>query len=117
MNRDLGLSHKAAFVLGHKTREAMAAEPKGRPLGDEGKQAAVDGACPDWAEEYSSRLHRAEVRLVSVSDAAKLGAIPGDGLASTPRQSLTGTKQEHIMTTNSPGGRVVPNGSEVPAGE
>jgi transposase-like protein len=44
MSRDLGLSYKAAFVLGHKMREAMAAELKGRTLGGEGKEAAVDGA-------------------------------------------------------------------------
>ncbi|MDB5480158.1 MAG: family transposase [Caulobacteraceae bacterium] len=32
MSRDLGLSYKAAFVLCHKMREAMAAEMKGRQL-------------------------------------------------------------------------------------
>src|SRR5271167_1937346 len=30
LSRDLGLSYKAAFVLAHKLREAMAAEIKGR---------------------------------------------------------------------------------------
>jgi transposase-like protein len=44
MSRDLGLSYKAAFVLGHKMREAMAAEMRGRTLGGEGKTAEVDGA-------------------------------------------------------------------------
>ena len=44
MSRDLGLSYKAAFVLGHKMREAMAAEMKGRTLGGEAKTAEVDGA-------------------------------------------------------------------------
>jgi transposase-like protein len=44
MSRDLGLSYKAAFVLGHKMREAMAAEMKGRTLGGEEKIAEVDGA-------------------------------------------------------------------------
>jgi transposase-like protein len=44
MSRDLGLSYKAAFVLCHKLREAMAAEMRGRVLGGEGKVAEVDGA-------------------------------------------------------------------------
>ena len=44
MSRDLGISYKAAFVLGHKMREAMAVELKGRHLGGEGHEVAVDGA-------------------------------------------------------------------------
>jgi hypothetical protein len=44
MSRDLGLSYKSAFVLCHKMREAMAAEMRGRMIGGEGKEAAVDGA-------------------------------------------------------------------------
>ncbi len=44
MSRDLGLSYKAAFVLCHKMREAMAVEMKGRTLGGEDKIAEVDGA-------------------------------------------------------------------------
>ena len=44
MSRDLGLSYKAAFVLCHKMREAMAAEMRGRALGGEDKVAEVDGA-------------------------------------------------------------------------
>ncbi len=43
LSRDLGLSYKAAFVLCHKLREAMAAEMKGRVIGGEGKVAEVDG--------------------------------------------------------------------------
>jgi len=43
MSRDLGLSYKAAFVLCHKMREAMALELKGRTLGGAGKVAEVDG--------------------------------------------------------------------------
>jgi transposase-like protein len=43
ISRDLGLSYKAAFVLLHKLREAMAEEMKGRKLGGEGKIAEVDG--------------------------------------------------------------------------
>src|ERR1700692_4442804 len=44
MSRDLGLSYKAAFVLCHKLREAMAEEMKGRQIGDDRPEAEVDGA-------------------------------------------------------------------------
>ena len=44
MSRDLGLSYKAAFVLCHKLREAMAEELKGRQIGDDRPEAEVDGA-------------------------------------------------------------------------
>jgi hypothetical protein len=43
ISRDLGLSYKAAFVLLHKLREAMAEEMKGRKLGGEGVVAEIDG--------------------------------------------------------------------------
>src|ERR1700680_2970568 len=43
ISRDLGLSYKAAFVLLHKLRDAMAEEMKGRKLGGEGIIAEVDG--------------------------------------------------------------------------
>ena len=43
LSRDLGTSYKAAFVLLHKLREAMASEMKGREIGGEGKVAEVDG--------------------------------------------------------------------------
>jgi transposase-like protein len=43
LSRDLGVSYKAAFVLAHKLREAMAEELRGRTLGGEGKVAEVDG--------------------------------------------------------------------------
>ena len=39
----LGTSYKAAFVLAHKLREAMAEELKGRIVGGAGKVAEVDG--------------------------------------------------------------------------
>jgi transposase-like protein len=44
LSRDLGMSHKACWVMLHKLREAMAAEFKGRKIGGEGKTAEVDGA-------------------------------------------------------------------------
>jgi transposase-like protein len=43
LSRDLGVSYKCAFVLGHKLREAMAEEMKGRVVGGEGKVAEIDG--------------------------------------------------------------------------
>jgi hypothetical protein len=44
LSRDLGVSYKTAFVLCHKMREAMAAEMKGRIIGDDHPEASVDGA-------------------------------------------------------------------------
>jgi len=43
LSRDLGLSYKAAFVLAHKLREAMAEELRGRTVGGAGKVAEIDG--------------------------------------------------------------------------
>lgn len=43
LSRDLGLSYKAAFVICHKMREAMAEEMRGRTIGGIGKIAEVDG--------------------------------------------------------------------------
>jgi transposase-like protein len=43
LSRDLGTSYKAAWVLLHKLREAMAEEMKGRVVGGAGKVAEVDG--------------------------------------------------------------------------
>ena len=43
LSRDLGMSHKACWVLLHKVREAMAEEFKGRKLGGDGKVCEVDG--------------------------------------------------------------------------
>ena len=44
LSRDLGVSYKAAFVLAHKFREAMAEEMKGRVVGGEDKVAEIDAA-------------------------------------------------------------------------
>ena len=44
LSRDLGMSHKACWVLLHKVREAMAEEFKGRKLGGAGKVVETDGA-------------------------------------------------------------------------
>jgi hypothetical protein len=44
LSRDLGITYKAAFVLAHKLREAMAEELRGRTIGGDGKVAELDGA-------------------------------------------------------------------------
>jgi transposase-like protein len=43
LSRDLGASYKAAFVLAHKLREAMASEVRQTAIGGEGKRAEIDG--------------------------------------------------------------------------
>src|ERR1051325_919937 len=43
LGRDLGTSYKAAFVLAHKLREAMASEVRQSAIGGEGKRAELDG--------------------------------------------------------------------------
>lgn len=64
MSRDLGLSYKAAFVLCHKMREAMAAELKGRTLGGEDKVAEVDGAYfGGYSKPANMRENRVDRRL------------------------------------------------------
>ena len=64
MSRDLGLSYKAAFVLCHKMREAMAAEMRGRVLGGEGKTAEVDGAYfGGYVKPANRRENRVDRRL------------------------------------------------------
>jgi hypothetical protein len=64
MSRDLGLSYKAAFVLCHKLREAMAAEMKGRTLGGPGAEASVDGAYFGGYVKPANRIeHRRDRRL------------------------------------------------------
>jgi transposase-like protein len=44
LSRDLGMSHKACWVMLHKMREAMAEEFRGRKIGGSGKVAEIDGA-------------------------------------------------------------------------
>jgi hypothetical protein len=64
MSRDLGLSYKAAFVLCHKMREAMAAEMRARVLGGEGKVASVDGAYfGGYVKPANLRTNRRDRRL------------------------------------------------------
>ena len=64
MSRDLGLSYKSAFVLGHKMREAMAAEFRGRMVGGEGKVAEVDGGYfGGYVKPANRRENRVDRRL------------------------------------------------------
>src|ERR1700691_4512601 len=64
LSRDLGTSYKAAFVLLHKLREAMAAELKGRVVGGEGKIAEVDGGYfGGYVKPANLKEHRRDRRL------------------------------------------------------
>ena len=64
MSRDLGLSYKAAFVLLHKLREAMAEEMKGRQIGDDHPVAEVDGAVfGGYVKPRNMRKDRVDRRL------------------------------------------------------
>ncbi|HEX3920466.1 MAG TPA: IS1595 family transposase [Caulobacteraceae bacterium] len=65
MSRELGLSYKAAFVLCHKLREAMAAEMRGRQLGGEGTEVSVDGMYTGGYQKPANRReNRRDRRLV-----------------------------------------------------
>lgn len=65
LSRDLGISYKAAFVLLHKLREAMAAELKGRTVGGVGKIAEVDGGYfGGYVKPANLRENRRDRRLV-----------------------------------------------------
>jgi transposase-like protein len=64
MSRDLGLSYKAAFVLCHKMREAMAVSMRGRQIGGEGEEASVDGAYfGGYVKPANKRENRRDRRL------------------------------------------------------
>lgn len=64
MSRDLRLSYKAAFVLCHKLREAMAAAMRGCVLGGEGKTVEVDGAYfGGYAKPANLKRNRLDRRL------------------------------------------------------
>jgi transposase-like protein len=60
LSRDLGVTYKAAFVLAHKLREAMAEEMRGRVVGGEGKTAEIDGA---YFGGYVKPANRKENRI------------------------------------------------------
>lgn len=63
MSRDLGTSHKAAWVLCHKLREAMASEVKAYKVGGNGKIASVDGGYfGGYVKPANFREHRVDRR-------------------------------------------------------
>ena len=65
LSRDLGTSYKAAFVLAHKLREAMASEIKAQRLGGVGKEAEIDGAYFGGYIKPANRAdHRVDRRLL-----------------------------------------------------
>ena len=59
------LSYKAAFVLQHKLREAMAEEMKGRVVGGEGKVAEVDGGY--FGAAWSTATSSSETATVALA--------------------------------------------------
>ena len=66
LSRDLGMSHKACWVLLHKVREAMAEEFRGRTVGGEGKTAETDGAYfGGYVRPANFREHRRDRRLAA----------------------------------------------------
>src|SRR3954447_15435921 len=65
LSRELGLSYKAAFVLCHKLREAMAEEMKGRKIGGAGKEAEIDGGYfGGYMKPANEAAHRVDRRLL-----------------------------------------------------
>jgi len=71
MSRDLGLSYKAAFVLCHKMREAMAAEFANRTLGGDGVTAEVDGAYFGGYVKPANRLENRRDRRLAENQTGK----------------------------------------------
>ena len=66
LSRDLGVSYKARLRPGHKLREAMAEEMKGRVVGGEGKVAEVDGGYfGGYIKPANLRENRVDRRLAS----------------------------------------------------
>jgi hypothetical protein len=71
MSRDLGLSYKAAFVLCHKMREAMATEFRGRELGGAGAEVSVDGAYFGGYVKPANRLENRRDRRLTENQSGK----------------------------------------------
>lgn len=64
LSRDLGTSYKAAFVLLHKLREAMAEEMKGRVIGGAGEEVEIDGGYfGGYVKPANMRENRRDRRL------------------------------------------------------
>ena len=71
MSRDLGLSYKAAFVLCHKLREAMALEMRGRTLGGEGETVEIDGAYFGGSSKPANQVENRRDRRLSENQTGK----------------------------------------------
>ena len=66
LSRDLGMSHKACWIMLHKVREAMAEEFKGRKIGGEEKVAEVDGAYfGGYVKPANLKEHRVDRRKLA----------------------------------------------------
>jgi transposase-like protein len=64
LSRDLGTSYKAAFVLAHKLREALASEVRQTAIGGAGKRAEVDGGYfGGYVKPANRRENRVDRRL------------------------------------------------------
>jgi transposase-like protein len=71
LSRDLGITYKAAFVLAHKLREAMAEELRGRTLGGNGKVAEVDGGYFGGYVKPANRVENRRDRRFSENQSGK----------------------------------------------
>jgi transposase-like protein len=64
LSRDLDVQYKTAFVLGHKIREAMAAEVKGATIGGAGRVVEIDGChVGGHVRPRNEKKHRQDRRL------------------------------------------------------
>jgi transposase-like protein len=69
LSRDLGMSHKACWVMLHKLREAMAEEFRGRKIGGKDKVAETDGAYfGGYVRPANYRENRRDRRLANQSE-------------------------------------------------
>jgi transposase-like protein len=76
LSRDLGMSHKACWVMLHKLREAMAEEFKGRRIGGEGKVAETDGAYfGGYIRPANMKEHRLDRRSRNVKNDKRQSVI------------------------------------------
>lgn len=107
LSRDLGVSYKAAFVLAHKLREAMAGEMKGRTVGGEGKVAEVDGGhFGGYVRPANLREHRKDRRYAENQSGKRKAVIiiRERGGASVPAVFKTeGQATRFIMSRIKPG--------------
>ena len=110
MSRDLGISYKAAFVLCHKMREAMAGELRGRTVGGEGKVAEVDGAYFGGYVKPANRLENRRDRRTAETQTGKRKVVvvirerDGDSLPAVFKSEAAAT---HFIRSHLKPGTVV----------